>query len=208
MSHSAQSIENTAHEENRSLIDELNSAVATGGKKQRQRILERVTDLFAAGSRGYSGDQIALFDDVLQRLSDEIETKTRARLAHRLAHINNSPPKFTRALAFDDAIEVAEPILIHSQQLNDADLVENASLKSQKHLFAIAQRLTLSELVTDVLVVRGDRNVVHKVAKNKGARFSPAGYRQPHDPCARRQEIDPRPWSARRPAPTILPEAA
>jgi len=169
------SIENPKCAENQSLIDELNSAVATGGEKQRLRILERITDLFAAGSRGYSNDQIALFDDVLQGLSAEIEVKARARLSHRLAHIN-SPPKLIRSLAFDDEIEVAEPVLVHSQQLSDADLVENATTKSQKHLFAIAQRLKLSESVTDVLVERGDRRVVHKVVRNTGAHFSLAGY--------------------------------
>jgi uncharacterized protein (DUF2336 family) len=176
MLNTALSMENPNYAENQSLIDELNSAVATGGEKQRLRILERVTDLFAAGSRGYSFDQIALFDDVLQALAAEIEVKARTRLAHRLAHISGAPPKLIRVLAFDDEIAVAEPVLIHSQQLSDADLAENAATKSQKHLFAIAHRLTLSELVTDVLVERGDRHVVHKVAKNKGARFSPVGY--------------------------------
>jgi uncharacterized protein (DUF2336 family) len=162
--------------ESQSLIDELNSAVAIGGEKQQLRILERITDLFAAGSRGYSSDRIALFDDLLQGLAADIEVKARARLAHRLAQINSSPPKLIRFLAFDDEIEVAAPVLVQSQQLSDADLVENATTKSQKHLFAIAQRPTLSEMVTDVLVERGDRRVVHKVAINKGARFSLAGY--------------------------------
>jgi uncharacterized protein (DUF2336 family) len=162
--------------ENQSLIDELNSAVATGGEKQRLKILDRIIDLFAVGSRGYSSDQIALFDDVLQRLTAEIEVKARARLAHRLAHINCSPPQLIRSFAFDHKIEVAEPVLVHSQQLSDVDLVENATTMSQKHLFAIAQRLTLSETVTDVLVERGDHRVVHKIVVNKGARFSPAGF--------------------------------
>ncbi len=44
------------HRDNGSLIDELNSAVAIADDNQRQRILERVADLFAAGARGYSSD--------------------------------------------------------------------------------------------------------------------------------------------------------
>jgi hypothetical protein len=167
---------NPGCEKSPSLIDELNEAVATGGDKERQRILERVADLFAAGARGYASDQIALFDDVLQRLSADIEVKARARLARRLAHIERAPPKLIRSLAFDDEIAVAEPLLLHSTQLSDADLVANATVKSQEHLFAIAQRLKLSEQVTDVLVERGDRRVIHKVAANKGARFSLPGY--------------------------------
>ena len=159
-----------------SLLDELISSVANGSSKQRSRILERVTDLFAAGSRNYSHDQIALFDDVLQKLAADIEVKARAKLADQLADMDAAPPKLIRSLAFDDEIDVAGPVLARSPQLTDDDLVENATTKSQDHLFAIAQRLKLSEVVTDVLVDRGDQRVVYRVVKNKGARFSLAGY--------------------------------
>ncbi len=170
------SFDNRQSAESQSLVDELNIAVAARDDSQRLRILERLAGLFAAGSRGYSSDQIALFDDVLQKLAADIEVKARAKLAQRLARIDTAPPRLIRSLAFDDAIEVAEPVLAHSPLLSDADLVENAATKSQEHLLAIAQRLKLSELVTDVLVERGDRRVVHKVVKNKGAQFSLAGY--------------------------------
>jgi uncharacterized protein (DUF2336 family) len=166
----------TALAESRSLLDDLVSPVAGATAKHRLKIIDRVADLFAAGSRSYSDEQISLFDDVLRRLAVDIEVKARAKLAHRLAAIDNAPPVLIRSLAFDDAIEVAEPVLIHSERLTDDDLVENATIKSQDHLYAIAQRLKLSEKVTDVLVERGDQRVVHKVVKNKGARFSLAGY--------------------------------
>jgi uncharacterized protein (DUF2336 family) len=80
-------------------------------------------------------------------------------------------------LAFDDDIEVARPVLAQSERLDERTLLANASSKSQLHLFAISQRKSLSEAVTDVLVERGDRNVVHAVVKNTGARFSDAGFR-------------------------------
>jgi uncharacterized protein (DUF2336 family) len=176
MSATAPSHQSNALAESRSLLDELVSPVASATTKHRLRIIDRVTDLFAAGSRSYSHEQIALFDDVLRRLSADIEVKARAKLAHRLGGMESAPPKLIRLLAFDDAIEVAEPVLVNSQQLNDDDLVENAATKSQDHLFAIAQRLKISEVVTDVLVERGDERVVHRVVKNKGARFSLAGY--------------------------------
>jgi uncharacterized protein (DUF2336 family) len=159
-----------------SLIDELNGAVAAGDIKRRLRIMLRVVDLFTAGSRSYSGEQIVLFDDVLRELAADIEVSARAELAHRLAHSESAPPRIVRSLAFDDAIEVAGPVLMHSSQLTDADLVENASSKGQAHLLAIAQRLKLSEAVTDVLVERGGRRVVNTIARNRGARFSLAGY--------------------------------
>ena len=68
MADAATAATNPSRYKNQSLIDELNAALATGGDDERKRILERVADLFAAGARGYSSQQIALFDDVLQKL--------------------------------------------------------------------------------------------------------------------------------------------
>ena len=172
MSYFDRSTEALTSVENASLIDELISTIETGNVNEHLRILQRVTDLFMAGSRRYSGPQIELFDAVLQQLSADIEVKARAKLAHRLAGMDNAPPNVIRSLAFCDEIEVAGPVLTHSMHLRDADLVENATTKSQDHLFAIAQRLKLSEAVTDALVERGNSRVVNKVARNRGARFS------------------------------------
>jgi uncharacterized protein (DUF2336 family) len=47
--------------------------------------------------------------------------------------------------------------------------------KGQAHLLAIAQRKSIGEAVTDVLVKRGDQAVVTSVARNEGARFSGSG---------------------------------
>ena len=82
--------------ENHSLIDELISTVATGSVKQRLRIFQRVTDLLVAGARSYSSQQIALFDDVLQQLSADIEVKVRAEFAHRLAGMDSAPQAHPR----------------------------------------------------------------------------------------------------------------
>ena len=88
MPDTATAVANSSRHETQSLIDELNDVVAAGDASERKRILERVADLFAAGSRGYSSQQVALFDDVLQKLCADIEVKARARLARRFAHID------------------------------------------------------------------------------------------------------------------------
>jgi uncharacterized protein (DUF2336 family) len=159
-----------------SLLIELEASVNSGSVQHRLKILQRVTDLLIAGSRGYSGAEIEIFDDVLTRLSAEIEVKARARLARSMAKLPNAPPRLIRKLAFDDAIVVAGPVLACSPRLADADLIENASTKSQDHLYAIAQRLKLTEAVTDALIDHGDNRVVRRAARNHGARFSLAGY--------------------------------
>jgi uncharacterized protein (DUF2336 family) len=159
------------------LIDELEAALASGSIPRRINILSRVTDLFINGAEVYTEQQVGVFDDVMARLVNTIEAKARVRLAHRLAPIANAPTNVIHMLAFDDDIEVARPVLTQSERLDDRDLLVSAGTKSQEHLFAISQRRSLSEAITDVLVERGDREVVHAVVKNTGARFSDAGFR-------------------------------
>lgn len=159
-----------------SLIQELEEALAAGTPAKRLDALTRITDLFLAGAGRHTDEQLALFDDVLMVLIDTIEVNARVQLSRRLACQRDAPPKTVRALAFDDRIAVAAPVLIRSERLTDGDLVENARTKSQAHLQAITQRRTLSERVTDALIERGESRVIHLVVKNAGARFSDAGY--------------------------------
>jgi uncharacterized protein (DUF2336 family) len=159
------------------LLDELEAALASGTNVRRIEMLTRITDLFVGGAPRFSEDQIGLFDDVMVRLVATIEAKARAKLAHRLALITNAPASVINMLAFDDNIEVARPVLSHSERIGERELLANAASKSQQHLAAIARRKSLSEAVTDVLVERGDRDVVRSVVKNSGARFSDAGFR-------------------------------
>jgi uncharacterized protein (DUF2336 family) len=160
-----------------SLIDELERALTNGNEAQRNEMLTRITDLFLAGASRYSVEQIGLFDEVISKLATAIEVKARAKLSIRLADVPTAPAGLVRMLAFDDDIEVARPVLKDSERLTDPDLVANASSKSQLHLGAIAERKSLSEAVTDVLVSRGNRDVVQTVVRNSGARFSDAAFR-------------------------------
>src|SRR5947208_15452112 len=134
------------------LLDELQSTLTHGTVARRVETLRRVTDLFINGAVDYSDDQIGLFDDVFQCLIDHIETSAKTLLANRLAAIDTAPPPTIRALAFDDVIEVAGPVLSQSARPHDDRLIENARSKSQAHLMAISTRKVLSGAVTDVLV--------------------------------------------------------
>ena len=117
-----------------------------------------------------------MFDEIITELAAKIEVAARALLAAKLAPVPNAPPTVIRALAFDDAIEVASPVLTLSERLDTESLVENVKAKSQPHLLAVSRRRALNEAVTDVLVARGDREVVLSAAQNAGARFSEAGF--------------------------------
>lgn len=158
------------------LLARVEDAVSSGSLSRRTEVLRHVTDLFVIGSPQCTDEDVAVFDSVFTRLAAEIETTARALLAARLAPIRNAPPITIRALALDDAIEVAGPVLLQSERLDDATLLEAASSKGHEHLLAISQRSSLSEAVTDVLVVRGDQMVLLSTAENAGAKFSETGY--------------------------------
>jgi uncharacterized protein (DUF2336 family) len=159
-----------------SLLDELQSTLTHGTVARRVETLRRVTDLVLNGAVDYSDEQIGLFDDVFQCLIDHIETSAKMLLANRLAPIDTAPPLTIRALAFDDVIEVAGPVLSQSLRLDDKTLIENARSKSQAHLMAISTRKTLSGAVTDVLVQRGNNEVIQSTVNNPGAEFTERGF--------------------------------
>lgn len=166
----------TAAAQPANLLDELQSALTHGSVARRVETLRRVTDLFLTGVVDYSDEQIAVFDDVFHCLIQEIESSAKALLASRLAPISKAPPQLIHSLAFDDLIEVAAPVLSQSERLDDAMLIENARHKSQGHLLAISKRKALSGAVTDVLVERGNDEVVESAINNPGAEFSENGF--------------------------------
>lgn len=159
-----------------SLIPELEDVVQRGTPDRRADMLKRVTTLFLEGAPLYNDDHIRLFDDVFIRLIEEIEAKARAELSRRIAPLANAPLEILRRLAQDDDIAIAGPVLAESPRLATNDLLPVARSKGQAHLFAISGRTALDETLTDVLVNRGDGDVIRKVAANKNARLSPAGY--------------------------------
>src|ERR1700732_4586822 len=158
----------------KSFLQGLDDAVLRGTPESRMRPLQHPADLFIAGR--YSDDEIWTFGEVIGRLADEIEVAARAQLARRLASLEHAPANIIHRLAFDDAIEVAGPVLRKSERLDEEALGANAKTKGQPHLLAISERKSIEETVTDVLVTRGNWDVVTSVANNDGARFSDFGF--------------------------------
>jgi uncharacterized protein (DUF2336 family) len=160
--------------ENKSFLRDLDEAVSRGTPESRTRALWHTTDLMIAGR--FSDDEIWTFGEVVTRLADEIEVAARAQLSERLARFDRAPVNIIHKLAFDDAIEVAGPVLRESRQLETYALVANACTKSQAHMLSISKREKLEERVTDELVKRGNQEVVKSVAANNGARLSDFGF--------------------------------
>jgi len=164
------------HLDDHSIIAELEDAVRSGSPEKRVATLRQVTDLFLHDGERLSEDQVKVFDDVLCVLIARVESRARAELGKRLAPVDYAPFEVIQHLAWDDEIAVAGSVLADSSRLKTSTLVEIASTKGQDHLLAISGRKDLPAAVTDVIVGRGERKVIRKLAGNASARFSDAGY--------------------------------
>ncbi|HEY3680604.1 MAG TPA: DUF2336 domain-containing protein [Bradyrhizobium sp.] len=158
------------------LIAELEGAVQGGSSERRVRMLRQVTDLFLSDADRLNEKQIGVFDDVLVCLIERVEARTLAQLSVKLSDTGCAPKEVVRQLAFHEEAAVAVPVLAKSNRLSDADLIEIARTRGQRHLLAISGRSSLAAPLTDVLLKRGDSSVSLALAKNSGARFSEAGY--------------------------------
>ncbi len=154
-----------------SLLPELEDVVQHGSPEKRAETLRRVTSLFLDGAAAFGHEHVALFDDVIGCLIEQIETKALAELARRLAPVANAPTGVVHTLAENDDIAVAGPVL-RQARLADPKLTQIAATKGQAHLLALSTRAGVSEALSDILVTRGDREVARSIATNHKARLS------------------------------------
>jgi Uncharacterised protein conserved in bacteria (DUF2336) len=108
-------------------------------------------------------------------LIDRIEGGHKAAASARLATLPKLPDALASELARDDDINVARPIIRDYRGLAERVLIDLAEAGSQERLNLIASRSSVTPPVTDVVVVRGDRNTVRTLTANGGAQFSPKG---------------------------------
>ena len=157
-----------------SLLLDLESAMSSRDVQQRATVLQRVTDLFLSAAK--DAEEIALFDDVFLQLVQQVEASARVKLASRLADVNTAPHRIIQSLAQDHLIDVADPVLARSTQVSEESLILVAKTRSQAHLLSIAGRSPVNDSVSDVLVSRGDVDVLRRLSANLDAQFSEGGF--------------------------------
>ncbi len=158
------------------LIPGLDEIIRNGDPERRAEAARRISELFLQDAPQLRPNHVDLFDEILIDLVPHTELVARAELAERLSLVANAPPVLVGRLAREDELLVAGPILRRSPVLGEDTLIEIARLMGQGHLLAMAERPKLSPDLTDVIVERGDRDVVRRTAGNAGAAFSEGGY--------------------------------
>ncbi|MEE9544812.1 MAG: DUF2336 domain-containing protein [Rhodospirillales bacterium] len=149
-------------------LESLARLAKEGSPDKRRDLLREVTDLFLEAPEELSEREKDHFAAIIGKVAFELEMKVREHLAEQLSTIDAAPHRLVSMLA-NDEIEVARPILINSNVLQNADLLEMVKRHSQEHLLAISLRQKVDGEVAGSLVERGDDKVLASLARNKGA---------------------------------------
>jgi uncharacterized protein (DUF2336 family) len=157
----------------RAKILDLIALAAEPSSARRRELLREITDLFFVTQGEQSKPEQSLFDEVLTRLSQEMEVEVQAELAQRLAASTEAPKNLARSLACAP-IDVARPIL-KSNVLDESDLLHVVASTGQDHLRAVSGRTGLSSIVSDAIIDRADDETLHVLVRNETAELSREG---------------------------------
>lgn len=152
-------------------FDKLYQLAREKSRVGRSALAATLGDLFLGGEKILSERERALMSEILRQLIRDVEMKVRRELSEGFASRNDAPHDLIVALA-NDEYEVAHPVLLNSEVLQDMELVEIVRHRTQQHQLAIAMRKSLSEAVTDALVEAGDEDVVRTLLENSNAQIS------------------------------------
>jgi len=137
----------------------------------RTTLAETVTDLFFGSGEQLSDRERALMSDILRQLIHDVEMSVRKLLAERLAGEPTAPHELIVTLA-NDEIEVAHPVLVESEVLQDPELIEIIRHRTQEHQLAITMRRYISEDVATALVEAGHEDVIKSLLENGNAQIA------------------------------------
>jgi uncharacterized protein (DUF2336 family) len=151
----------------------------------RRELLRKVTEALDPAAP-LVPDEVAAFDDVLAAVASDYSTQVRAQIARLIASSLSPFSRSAQRFAMDD-IEVARPILEHSEVLTEDTLLRVVNQKSQDHMMAVTRRRRISEAVSHALVERGDDAVVTSLLTNQRAEIGTEAYGM----VAKRAETSP-----------------
>jgi uncharacterized protein DUF2336 len=119
-------------------LEGLDSLARRDGVDIRPTLLRVLTDLFVQ-KLTHTSEEERHYTELALRLIDSVDLQTRATVAKKLGPYPATPPLLARRLA-RDVIEVADPILRHTQVLSIAELDAVARDFGINHAVVIAAR--------------------------------------------------------------------
>jgi uncharacterized protein (DUF2336 family) len=139
----------------------------------RNTLAVAIGNLVDDNARQLTTHELALMNDILKKLVQDVARPIRKSLASKLAKSHNAPREVIEILANDD-FDIASPILLKSDLLSDDALIEIVRHRTQAHRLAIAMRRSVGFQVCDALVATNGTDVIRTLLQNHGAQISQA----------------------------------
>jgi len=139
----------------------------------RNALVNAIGDLIDETERQFSAQEMALMNDILKKLIHDVAGPIRKALAEKLALTKSAPAEVIEILA-NEEIDIAAPILQHSELLSDRALIEIVRRRTRSHRLTIAMRKQISNGVCDALVESKEPDVIKRLLENHGAEISQA----------------------------------
>lgn len=131
----------------------------------RRRLASQFGDAFLTHVVYFTPQERNLALEILATVLRDATVELRRELAAKLAHESGVPNKLVRTLA-NDSIDVALPVIQHSEDLRDEDLLEIIAKGTPAHRLAMAHRTYMNEPVAAALVARKELPVAQALLKN------------------------------------------
>lgn len=138
----------------------------------RLKLAEKLAEVFLYQAAALTEHEEKLVGDLIDDLLKHENPRVRHALIHHFAESISAPRPLAVRIA-SGPLDLAEPILVANENLEDADLIQIVESKSREHAMAIAARKEISQAVADALITTGDIRVMQIVAENLGAKLSP-----------------------------------
>jgi uncharacterized protein (DUF2336 family) len=139
--------------------------------RARAALLKRLADVVCLPSSRVNAFERSMTGDLLVEMLREASVDERARVAHRLATLNEPPPVLSRLL-LRDVFQVSRDLIENCLSLSDADLLDCVRNGGIEHRRAIARRRGVSEVVSEALVAEMETPVIEALLRNDLARLS------------------------------------
>ena len=146
-------------------------AAPEGGFRARHALLRRLADVVSLPASRINAFERAVTGDLLVEMLRLAAPGDRRRVAVRLAPLAELPNALARMLLRDEP-DIAGLLIEQCASLTDADLVACARDTGAEHRFIMANRRSLSEVVTETLLSFGESHVIEAVLRNGTARLS------------------------------------
>jgi uncharacterized protein (DUF2336 family) len=141
------------------------------GQRARKALLKRLADVVSLPASRVNAFERSMTADLLVEMLRASEPEERARVASRLAPLNEIPNTLVRLL-LRDRLDIASLLIDDCGSLTDADLVSCARDASPEHRRAIAGRRGISEVLSETLVEPLEVPVIAALLQNRTARLS------------------------------------